>query len=68
MILSQARYYLMVAEDQHASVRTAAVTCIGELGLKVTSDAVRPYVAAMLAALIKGLRDGEWSVRDGMFQ
>ena len=58
----------MVAKDEYASVRSAACTCIGELGSKMPPEIVRPFVPVLLASLTENLSDAEWTVRDGKKQ
>uniref|UniRef100_K3WNJ0 TOG domain-containing protein n=1 Tax=Globisporangium ultimum (strain ATCC 200006 / CBS 805.95 / DAOM BR144) TaxID=431595 RepID=K3WNJ0_GLOUD len=54
-------YYV---EMTNHSVREAACQCIGELGTKVDTNAIRPHVSALMQALIISLYDNSMLVRD----
>ena len=49
--------------DNHA-VREAACHCIAELAVKIEREFVKPFVPALLDALISCFKDMSWPVRD----
>lgn len=54
-------YYV---EMTNHCVREAACQCIGELGMKIDADAIRPHVPRLLEALVVSFHDAAWLVRD----
>nr|CAB3256599.1 importin-4-like [Phallusia mammillata] len=59
-----ASYYIEATQADNHAVREAACACISELATKVNPDAVRPYVADLLNALLECFQDDSWPVRD----
>ncbi|XP_072032350.1 uncharacterized protein [Amphiura filiformis] len=58
------QYYVAQTEADNHAVREAACACIAELGSKIDSDVVRPYVNVLLKALLVCFKDDSWPVRD----
>jgi len=58
------RFYMTQADAPNHAVREAACACLAELGLKVKTEAVAPFVPEMLTILIDCFRDESWPVRD----
>uniref|UniRef100_A0A1X7T4L7 Tubulin-specific chaperone D C-terminal domain-containing protein n=1 Tax=Amphimedon queenslandica TaxID=400682 RepID=A0A1X7T4L7_AMPQE len=57
-------FYIKESEASNHAVREAACTCIAELGNKISPDAVRPHVSALVTALLDCFHDESWPVRD----
>ena len=57
-------FYVEQTESDNHAVREASCHCIAELGLKISKDAVQPYVSKLLEALLICFKDESWPVRD----
>jgi hypothetical protein len=57
-------YYTSMVKASNHAVREAACHVMAELAAKIDHDALEEHAPLLLDALLMGLRDGSWPVRD----
>lgn len=57
-------FYVSQSQAENHAVREAACACIAELGTKISSGYLEPFVGRLITVLLECFQDESWPVRD----